>query len=209
MTIDDIRKKLKQQQDYRANKVAEYRATLPQQQTSTWNAVQNRMNNQTQVKSKGNLFSDVGKALANLGLGAKKSFESSAYYIDKISDVTGNKAKEDARLNQLKQIREAKTLQDRINLQLGNIQEINTDKPNLIKRNVDSESAVEKVSKKLMEEDEQKIAENIESTSNKVARKVAELTPSIRTICNRYGIICCKSSVTELLIGKLLLEAII
>ena len=158
-----------------------------QQNLSTWDKVKATM------MQTGNDISNIGK---NFGLGVTSSSKNALYYIENMSE---NKFGEYKRYNQRQS-----ALKEKQN-QIANLQEKSkSENPNVSNITLPVNKDYRKDIKKLSEEeknnvllpkkqeslvlkninesitkDEEQIQKNVEGTSNRVLRKVAELTPSI------------------------------
>lgn len=151
---------------------------------------------QVETKKKGvvsNLINDLGNIGKNFGLGVKSATKNSLYYIE---DLTENKFGDYRRYNQSqtalknKEEETEKLLNNNGNANINNmklpvnpnernIQQLSEEEKNKILLPKKQESGVLKTIDESISKDEEKIQQNVENTSNKVLRKVAELTPSI------------------------------
>lgn len=147
-------------------------------------------------KNKG-LLKDVKNITSNFGLGIKKAGESSMYYIEEMSNKQNNYKRHNqfmSKLNQNKEqeenLKNGKTLEGKeiIQRSLPNLKDFKQQQ--LVKQATDPilqkakevqnlESPVAQNLSQKMIADEEKIQQNIDSSSNPISRKIAELMPSI------------------------------
>lgn len=158
---------------------------------SSWERVQNTANNilQREQKSKFDNFKTNISAIANnFGLGVLNSFVDLGYFLDRQTYRNSAGYKNISKNQEAKQ--ERKELQQKIksgsevnNAFLPTSENLQNTQPTnaglLLSKNNKESTAFQKGADKFIAQNEQTMTDNINSTTNRVARKVAELTPSI------------------------------
>lgn len=186
MTREELRKK--RQEIAKNNGYSEYKSTHQMNQqpaepkTSTWDKVMNI------AKSMG---TDVGNIGKNFGLGITSSVKNSGYYIqdmteNKFGDYRRYNQQQNAILNKREETEKLTKNQGNVNINDVKLPE-NPNQRQMVSEEESKkallpqkqESRVLKSIDESIAKDEEKIQQNIDNSSNRVSKKLAELMPSI------------------------------